>query len=87
MKDWNAQVWVKWNGEFPHRWNNREWTWLKDWPEVKQAWSTMGQWDACLWVGAKTPEALEEFVWTKLRANNWVKETQSVWAREVWSGE
>jgi hypothetical protein len=82
--NWNAQIWVKWNGEFPHKWNGATWEWLNEWKEVKQAWSSMGDWDACLWVDVKTPEQLEEFVWKKLRANNWVKETRSVWARQVW---
>jgi DNA-binding Lrp family transcriptional regulator len=82
--DWNAQVWVKWNGEFPHRWTHDKWNWLSEWKEVKQAWSTMGEWDTCLVIDAKTPEELESFVWKKLRSNNWVKDTRSIWAREVW---
>jgi len=84
---WNAQVWVKWNGEFPHKWNNANWEWLKDWPEVKQAWSTMGDWDTCFWVDVTSPEQLEEFVWKKLRVNNWVKESKSCWARSVWTAK
>lgn len=81
---WNAHVWVKWNEQYP-KGNGADWNWLKEWPEVKQAWSTMGDWDGCLWLNVSTPDELENFVWKKLRSKNWIAETKSVWARSVWN--
>ena len=81
---WNAHVWVKWNESYPHRNNGTHWDWLEGWDEVRQAWSTMGDWDGCFWVQTSTPEDLEKFVWGKLRAKGWVAETRSIWARSAW---
>lgn len=78
---WNAQVYVKWNKDAPV-WEN--WAWLKEWPEVKWAASTMGEWDMVMWVDVQTPADLEHFVHDKLRSKKWVADTQSTWTKEVW---
>lgn len=79
---WSAQVFIKWKPESAEDW--KKWDWSKEWPEVKSAWSTMGDWDMALWVDANTPEELEKFVCSKLRANNWISSTKSVWWNQVW---
>ena len=79
---WTAQVQVKWNKGAPQ---GEDWSWLKDWSEVKWAWSTMGDWDMTLWLEVRTPEELENFVHTKLRTKNWVEDTRSTWTKEVWA--
>jgi DNA-binding Lrp family transcriptional regulator len=82
---WQAQILVKWNKKWPKEWAKaKTWDWLKEWPEVKSAWSTMGDWDAVLWVEAKDPEELESFVCNKLWGKDWVEKTESTWARSVW---
>ena len=81
MDKWSAQVWVKWNNDAP--WS--DWSWLKEWNEVKWAGSTMGDWDMTLWVNVSTPEELEQFVHGKLRAKGWVADTKSTWTKEVWA--
>ncbi|MBT7608335.1 MAG: Lrp/AsnC ligand binding domain-containing protein [Bacteriovoracaceae bacterium] len=78
-----AQVQVKWNKEAPIA--SDDWSWLKEWSEVKWAGSTMGDWDMTLWVDAKDPEELEQFVYSKLRSKNWVADTKSVWTKKVWA--
>ena len=83
-KNWQAQVFVKWNKKWPKEWAKaKTWDWLKEWPEVQTAWSTMGDWDCVLWVEAKDPEELENFVCNKLWSKEWVEKTESKWAREV----
>ena len=79
---WTAQVQIKWNKDAPQ---GEDWSWLKDWNEVKWAWSTMGDWDMTLWLQVGTPEELESFVHTKLRTKNWVEDTRSTWTKEVWA--
>ncbi len=79
---WSAQVQVKWNKNAPD-W--KDWNWKGEWKEVKWAASTMGEWDMILWVDVKTPEELEAFVHNKLWASNWVANTHSTWAKEVWN--
>ncbi len=78
--NWTAQVKVKWLG------NNtpEDWSWLKDWSEVKWAWSTMGEWDMTLWLNVNNPNELEEFVTNKLRSKDWVSDTWSTWVKDVW---
>ena len=73
---WTAQVQVKWNKDAPQ---GENWSWLKDWSEVKWAWSTMGDWDMTLWLDVSSPEELENFVHTKLREKKWVEDTKSTW--------
>lgn len=80
---WTAQVYVKWNSKFPAQ--DKNWSWLKEWKEVKSAWSTMGEWDMILWVDAKSPDELEQFVVSKLRSKDWVADTQTWWTHEVWN--
>lgn len=80
-KKWNAQVWIKWDKAAPMA---SDWSWMKDWKEVKWAASTMGEWDMALWVDVDTPDQLEDFIHTKLRSKDWVDSTQSTWAKEVW---
>lgn len=79
---WTAQVQVKWNKDAPQ---GENWSWLKDWSEVKWAWSTMGDWDMTLWLDVSSPEELENFVHTKLREKKWVEDTKSTWTKEVWA--
>ncbi len=79
---WTAQVQVKWNKDAPQGDN---WSWLKDWSEVKWAWSTMGDWDMTLWLDVSSPEELENFVHTQLREKKWVEDTKSTWTKEVWA--
>jgi DNA-binding Lrp family transcriptional regulator len=79
---WTAQVQVKWTKNAPV-WEN--WDWMQEWPEVKWAASTMGDWDMILWVDVSNPETLEDFVHNKLWSKNWVAETKSTWTKEVWS--
>ena len=81
MSKWWAKVDVKWKENAPATAN---WEWLKEWPEVKWAWSTMGDWDMTLWVDVKSPEELEKFVHTKLWSKDWVHDTHSTWSKEVW---
>ncbi len=81
MSKWSAQIDVKWNKDAPA---TADWSWLKEWSEVKWAWSTTGDWDMTLWVDVATPEALENFVHDKLRTKNWVQDTRSTWTKEVW---
>lgn len=80
--NWTAQVNVKWNKNAPA---TQSWDWLKEWPEVKWAASTMGEWDMILWVDTKTPAELENFVHGKLWAKDWVENTKSTWTKKVWS--
>ena len=79
---WSAQVWIKWKPGAEQQWD--QWDWLQQWSEVKTSWSTMGEWDMALWVEASNPEQLEEFVWKKLRSNEWVGDTKTTWWHPVW---
>jgi hypothetical protein len=45
----------------------------------------MGDWDMLLTIDAKTPEDVEDFIWKKLRAKDWVANTHCTWAKQVWS--
>jgi hypothetical protein len=77
---WNAWVWIKWKPQTP---SNAWEAWQQN-PAIKGAWSTMGEWDSCLWVDAETPAALEEFVWKTIRKNEWVASTNTTWAKKWW---
>lgn len=79
---WTAQVQVKWNKDAQ---SDQNWDWLRDWSEVKWAWSTMGDWDMTLWLDVETPAQLEAFVHDKLRTKGWVEDTKSTWTKEVWA--
>lgn len=79
---WQAQVWVKWNEQAPR---TNDWSWLNDWSEVHTAWSVMGDWDMLLTIKAQTPQDVENFIWNKLRKKDWVANTHTTWANQVWS--
>ena len=83
--NWQAQVWVKWNKKWPTAWaKSQSWDWLKEWPEVKGAWSTMGEWDFVLTLEVTGPEQAEAFVCQKLWSKEWVEKTETHWQRQVW---
>lgn len=79
-QEWQAWVWVKWKPGTPstawESWKSNSW--------IKGAWSTLGQWDCVLWLNAKTPEELEEFVWKTIRKNEWVQDTNTTWSKQWW---
>ncbi len=79
---WQAQVWVKWNDKVP---KTNDWSWLNEWSEVHTAWSVMGDWDMLLTIEARGPEEVESFIWNKLRSKDWVANTHTTWANQVWS--
>jgi len=81
MNNWNAHVYLRWS----HDYKDSNWEWLKKYPQVKRAWSTMGDWDCCLEVDVATPQDLEEFVWKQLRTQPWVWSTHSTWSKEVYN--
>ncbi|PCI78292.1 hypothetical protein COB21_01315 [Candidatus Aerophobetes bacterium] len=77
---WGVWVWIKWKPGAPEgAWNH-----WKSLSEVKQAWSTSGQWDCALWVDVQDPEAVEQFVWKEIRSNSWVEKTDTNWAKKWW---
>ncbi len=77
-KDWQPWVRLKWKAGAPadawHAWKGN--------PAVKGAWSTQGDWDCTLWLNVTTPEELEDFVWKKVRGNQWVDTTETHWAKQ-----
>ena len=77
---WSAWVWIKWKPGTP---SNAWEPWQKD-ARIKGAWSTMGEWDSCLWVDAQSPAELEDFVWKQIRKNEWVQHTNTTWAKQWW---
>lgn len=79
---WQAQVWVKWNDKAPQ---TKDWSWLKEWTEVHTAWSVMGDWDMLLTINANSPQDVENFIWNKLRKKEWVANTHTTWANQVWN--
>lgn len=84
-KNWQAQIYIKWNKNWPSNWAGKKtWDWLKEWPEVKQAWSAMGEWDLILVVDTHSPDEIENFVCEKLMSRNWVEKTETHWVRQVW---
>lgn len=78
---WQAWVWVKWKAGAP----STAWEAWQSHQQIKGAWSTLGQWDCVLWLDAKTPDELEEFVWKNIRKNEWVQDTNTTWAKEWWT--
>ena len=77
---WGAWVWVKWKAGAPEdalaSWQNVK--------EIKEAWSTTGQWDCALWIDASTPDAIEKIVWKEIRGHKWVEATDTHWAKKCW---
>jgi DNA-binding Lrp family transcriptional regulator len=78
--NWGVWIWIKWKPGTPSdAW--RQWHALK---EVKEAWSTSGDWDCSLWADIDSPEAVEKFVWNKIRSNQWVDKTETHWSKKCW---
>jgi hypothetical protein len=77
---WGAWVWVKLKIGAPEdcvlQWKETE--------EIKGAWSTAGEWDCVFWLEINDPDAIERFVWRKIRNNKWVEKTSTHWAKKVW---
>ena len=82
MSQWSALVNVKWAKSSPE---TKDWTWLEKWSEVQSAWSTMGPWDATLWVKLNNPSEVEQFVQDKLWSKDWVANTETHWVKQVWN--
>ena len=78
--NWYPWVWVKWKQGT----NTTAWEGWQGNPRIKSAWSTQGDWDCVLWVDAKTPDELEDFVWNTVRGNEWVASTRTSWAKQWW---
>ncbi len=82
MNKWQAWVNVKWKPGSPdtawQNWKNNKW--------VKGVWSTTGNWDCSIWLDVSTPDELEQFVWSEVRSNAWVEQTETHWAKQWWSG-
>ncbi|NGX45754.1 MAG: hypothetical protein K940chlam2_00934 [Chlamydiae bacterium] len=77
---WGAWIWIKWKPGAPEdAWG--EW---KKHPEIKEAWSTSGSWDCCLWIDLDNPDDIEKFVWREIRKNKWVEKTETYWAKKWW---
>jgi len=84
-KNCQAHVYLKWNRNWPKNWSqNKSWDWMKEWPEVKSAWSCMGEWDMVLWVETDSTESLEDFISSKVWEKDWVDKTETHWARQMW---
>jgi len=77
---WGAWVWVKWKAGAPED----AWSAWKNVKEIKEAWSTTGEWDCALWVGLDNPEAVERLVWKEIRSSKWVEKTGTYWAKKYW---
>lgn len=77
---WNAWVWVQWKPGA----NTTAWEAWKDNNQIKWAWSTQGEWDACLCLDVNDHDSLENFVWKNIRNNEWVQNTRTMWAKNWW---
>ena len=80
QSEWQSWVWVKWKPGTP----SNAWETWQSHPSIKSAWSTLGEWDCCLWVDASGPDALEEFVWKTIRKCEWVESTSTTFAKKWW---
>jgi hypothetical protein len=78
--NWQCWVWVKWKNGAP----SNAWEGWKGNPLVVGAWSTQGEWDACLWLNAHGPAEVEDFIWRNIRHNEWVGATSTSWAKRWW---
>lgn len=77
---WGVWVWVKWKPGTPSdAW--KQWHQVK---EIKEAWSTSGDWDCSLWVDVNNPSDVEKIVWNKIRNNQWVDKTETHWSKKWW---
>jgi DNA-binding Lrp family transcriptional regulator len=77
---WGVWVWVKWKPGTP----NNAWEPWHNIKEIKEAWSTTGDWDCSLWVDVKNPQEAENIVWNKIRSNKWVDKTETHWSKKWW---
>jgi hypothetical protein len=77
---WQTWVWIKWKPGT----SSTAWEGWKNNSKIKGAWSTLGEWDCCLWLNVSTPEELETFVWKEILTNQWVADTQTSWAKQWW---
>jgi hypothetical protein len=77
---WGAWIWVKLKSGAPEDCAS-QWKQIK---EIKDAWSTSGEWDIVLWLEIDDPDAIERFVWKEVRGNKWVEKTDTHWAKKVW---
>lgn len=77
---WNAYIAVRCNGKL----NEAHWDEVKQWPEVEQVWSSMGEWDYWMKLNSPIdqPGKLETFVFN-LRKEPWVESTCARWWKEV----
>jgi len=79
-EQWHSWVWIKWKPGT----STTAWEGWKNNASIKGAWSTLGEWDCCLWVNVSGPDELEEFVWKHIRTNQWVQDTKTTWAKKWW---
>jgi DNA-binding Lrp family transcriptional regulator len=80
VNPWNVWVWIKWKpGTPPSAWE----VWQNN-PIIKEAWSTQGEWDCCLTLDISDHDKLEEFIWKEIRSNEWVRSTNTLWAKRWW---
>jgi DNA-binding Lrp family transcriptional regulator len=82
MKNWTAQVNIKWDQDAPLMTN---WDWLRNWKEVKWVAELIGDWDLQLGVDVNGPDELEEFIEEKLMTQEWIIATHSIWTKEIWA--
>ena len=73
---WGAWVWIKWKQGAPEdaleSWKNIK--------QIKQAWSTTGEWDCALWLDIDDPNEIERVVWREIGSNKWADTTENPWA-------
>ena len=77
---WQAWIHVKWKAGAPAD----AWQKWKGNKAIRGVWSTTGNWDCSIWLDAKGPDELEKFVWKEVRANKWVEQTETSWAKQWW---
>lgn len=79
-KDWGAWIWVKWKAGAPEAaWK----PWQKN-KNIKEAWTTSGDWDWVMWIDSHDPEDVKNFVWEEVRTNKWVEKTDTHWVKKCW---
>lgn len=79
-KNWQCWVWVKWKPGTP----SNAWEKWQSEKLVKSAWSTLGDWDCCLWLDTSDPDKVEEFVWKHIKTNQWVESTNTAFCKKWW---
>jgi len=78
--NWGAWVWIRWKPGTPAQpWK----AWMKQ-KQVKEAWTTTGDWDCRVSVDAHNPDELEKIVWDTIRSNQWVDKTETQWVKKCW---